>query len=208
MNARVKEPEPGHRFLSHSAPLPGPAEARGARSESTAPGWVNAPPKSCASPFSGPAAPPRAAAPGRGPSGHFGSPRAPAALARAPQTSAAGRQPRSSRAPSPSGRVAGGGGRAGPARGPLGFVVQTLWPPAAPPGRDWRQPQALSRKGKLMPGERTQLAQDNAAERWLFSLPNKCRSHFSQTFQRVLWGSLESSPGLYSIGHSLSKRFP
>lgn len=74
MNARVKEPEPGHRFLSHSAPLPGPAEARGARSESTAPGWVNAPPKSCASPFSGPAAPPRAAAPGRGPSGHFGRP--------------------------------------------------------------------------------------------------------------------------------------
>lgn len=79
-----------------------------------------------------------------------------------------------------------GRGRAGPARGPLGFVVQTLWPPAAPPGRDWRQPLALSRKGKLMPSERTQLAQDNAAERWLFSLPNKCRSHFSQTFQRVL----------------------
>lgn len=137
-------------------------------------------------PLFGPCSPAPGCCPGSGSFGILREPRAPAALARAPLTSAAGRQPRSSRAPSPSGRVAGGGGRAGPARGPLGFVVQTLWPPAAPPGQDWRQPQALSRKGKLMPGERTQLAQDNAAERWLFSLPNKCRSHFSQTFQRVL----------------------
>lgn len=211
MNARVKEPEPGHRFLSHSAPLPGPAEARGARSESTAPGWVNAPPKSCASPFSGPAAPPRAAAPGRGPSGHFGSPRAPAALARAPQTSAAGRQPRSSRAPSPSGRVSGGGGRAGPARGPLGFVVQTLWPPAAPPGRDWRQPQALSRKGKLMPGERTQLAQITRPSGGSFPCPTSVGHTLVKLFKgcsegplRALLASIPSGIHSANVSHRRS----